>query len=682
MDAFQLCPLGEDRLNTTGKVLDVEQYIRRAHMFSNQYDEEHVQLSKYYPCFKIADLPGAALKVVGVLQPNCDLQEAEDMRTDPSKISTYFFRILNNAIQALPKTTRTRRHNLVLTTEMTSRVPVYYRVYPEDISVLSSHVRRLSRSLPPGAPYRFWFFCHKYGLQLKLQPGPLTVEGCGLSAVVRDARKVDCASIHLAVEFRCQRDGYSPFWRLEQVASFLGSGTDKFPFMGLMEIGNASCTSPRLDAMVADGWPEESAQNIHPTYAQAYTPTVKAYTPAQKGMKDKKPFWAHPFLLSILLGKDYVASRKAFQGIKESTAQDADYLSFKEAVALQVEETKARFEVAITTRLLPAILEVNLTALADNIAGSSIIVQIPTAHMVGYCNSLMDELYAPLMAAHRGDLEGKRGELSTVLLCESLLAMLPSGSLKDMPYSLFKEYGIVPMTSGSMGRAKHLSLRGCVRLEGGLLYVPRRRVRKIFVPLEGIGTGGGKKEAYNMLQFLDTMKTRRRGDIATRAAHILVDQFVADLVRSRQVSSRRVLTDAAALVNSGCTVRGFVDSKTYVSRALDLSNVPRRGAVYGFLKVAVALTSQDRLSRALAKSLSSRLKFVPRATLHEGTRVFNVSLYDVVCPRPLAAVAMDIRSGEAPQMEKTECMPLLDAARVDMIESFHLTNVVASNATK
>lgn len=594
MDAFQLCPLGETRLETTGTVVDVEQYIRRAHMFSDQYDREHVGLSQYYPCFKVADLPGAALKVMGVLKPSCSVEEAEAMRADPSSISAHFFRrVFNKAIQALPTTARTRRHNLVLAAEIAGRLPVYYRIYPEDVSLLSHHIRVQSRSLPPQFPYRFWFLCHKYGLQMKLQLGALTLQQCGLSAIVTDARKVDCASVHLAVEFTCQTEGYSPFWHLDRLSTFLRGGTTQtFPFMGLTEVGNASCKSPILHALISAGWPEEAAGDIHCTYTQAYTPTVKGYTPAAKGLQERKPFWAHPFLLSMLLGKDYVADRRAFRGIRESTAGDADYLQFKEAVALQVEEAKARFEVAVTTRRLQAVLQVDLQALTQHIMGSNLIVRVPTADMVGYCNSLVEELYAPLKAAYRGDLEGKRGELSTVLLCESLLAMLPSMSTKDMPYGLLKQYDIVPMTSGSMARNRHISLRGRVRLEGGVLYVPRKRVRRIFVPLEGIGTGGGRKEAYDMLQFLDTIKTRRRGDVAKRAARILVDQFAADLVRTRQVSSKRVLTDAATLVNSGCTVTQFVDGKEYVRRALDLSHLPRRGAVYGFMKMAVALTSQ------------------------------------------------------------------------------------------
>ena len=299
---------------------------------------------------------------------------------------------------------------------------------------------------------------------------------------------MDCVSLDFAVEFRHTNDAMVPFWRMDSTTAYLpGRRTTKYPFMGLPEIGNVTSCMPRLESLVGASWPEESADSIHPVYAQAYIPVVKAYTAYGKDNKGKKPFQDHPFLLSAMLGREYISTRREFSHIRQSTEENADYLMLRESLRLQLEEDpRARFEVVVSSRSIGDLLEVDTDAMARHLVGASLLVQVPRSDMVGYCNAVVDELYAPLAASHRGDLEGLRGELSTVLLCESLLAMFHDKG-KDMPYSLFRDYDIMPWESGSMARERHLSLQDCARLEGGVLYVPRRRVRRIWVPLEGIG---------------------------------------------------------------------------------------------------------------------------------------------------------------------------------------------------
>ncbi len=123
--------------------------------------------------------------------------------------------------------------------------------------------------------------------------------------------------------------------------------------------------------------------------------------------------------------------------------------------------------------------------------------------------------------------------------------------------------------------------------DGGLLYVPRGQVQRIWVPLDRIATtAGGRHEAYQVLEFLDSVKTRRRGDIASRAAPILVERFMDELVSTRMISSSKVLTDARAFSDSTCSIHSVVGSKEYARRAFDLNNLPHRGSIYGFLKMA------------------------------------------------------------------------------------------------
>ena len=79
--------------------------------------------------------------------------------------------------------------------------------------------------------------------------------------------------------------------------------------------------------------------------------------------------------------------------------------------------------------------------------------------MPRYALALLQELVAPLQAALDGSLDGP-GQLSTVLLCKTLLSFLPRMSLRDMPYNLLREYRIAPIESGVMAAKRHISLSG------------------------------------------------------------------------------------------------------------------------------------------------------------------------------------------------------------------------------
>jgi hypothetical protein len=61
---------------------------------------------------------------------------------------------------------------------------------------------------------------------------------------------------------------------------------------------------------------------------------------------------------------------------------------------------------------------------------------------------LVNELYAPLFTAMATDGTGMMG---TIVLCKTLLLLLPTMSTKDMPYRLLREYNITPIGSGVIG---------------------------------------------------------------------------------------------------------------------------------------------------------------------------------------------------------------------------------------
>ena len=162
LNAFKVCPFGEGRMYTKPKVTDVGCYFYKAQMFdSNSYDDDHRQRSSLlFPGFNLIEIVGSSIKVVAVVNRTGSLIEIDGMLENRDSLSRYFFlRVLAPAIDRLPVTTRTRKNNLT-TQIMSSKVlPAYFRVYPEDISALSSHIMHVMQGLPHDAPYRLVGIC-------------------------------------------------------------------------------------------------------------------------------------------------------------------------------------------------------------------------------------------------------------------------------------------------------------------------------------------------------------------------------------------------------------------------------------------------------------------------------------------------------------------------------------------
>ena len=94
--------------------------------------------------------------------------------------------------------------------------------------------------------------------------------------------------------------------------------------MCLSEIGNVASKLPHSNSL-ADAWPE----TVHLTYVQAYTPLLKP-------MDESRLFHDHPFLLTMLLGREYVRTHHKFRHLVECT--DA-LKEFEELVATQIIQT-------------------------------------------------------------------------------------------------------------------------------------------------------------------------------------------------------------------------------------------------------------------------------------------------------------------------------------------------------
>ena len=90
------------------------------------------------------------------------------------------------------------------------------------------------------------------------------------------------------------------------------------PFFGLSEVGNVTVTKPISD-MLLDPWLPSSRDTMSLNYIQFYIKSLYSM-----------PFIDHPFLLTLMLGKEYVKNNKTFERLFLSTEKDLDYLSLKE----------------------------------------------------------------------------------------------------------------------------------------------------------------------------------------------------------------------------------------------------------------------------------------------------------------------------------------------------------------
>ena len=126
-------------------------------------------------------------------------------------------------------------------------------------------------------------------------------------------------------------------------------------------------------------------------------------------------------------------------------------------------------------------------------------LQVPK---ITFSLGLVDELYTPLLTAKA---TGGVGLMGTVLLCETLLSLLPIMSTKDMPYCLLRDYDITLIGSGIMAWERHWSLLGYAQLTGNVLQITRPVVHRVFVPLNHL-PADGRRQVIRMLGLLEEIQ--------------------------------------------------------------------------------------------------------------------------------------------------------------------------------
>ena len=148
------------------KVTDYNNLISKSDVFNSDIYQGTTlnQHAKFFPGFVLSEIPGAPLRVLGVLNARTSVEEVECIAQNPSRFADEFFQhVLTPAFRSMPQETRTRKNNLAL-----EFLPSYFRVYPEDLPILSTHIKSAVRSLPEDKPYRHYFMYCKYGQQFSL----------------------------------------------------------------------------------------------------------------------------------------------------------------------------------------------------------------------------------------------------------------------------------------------------------------------------------------------------------------------------------------------------------------------------------------------------------------------------------------------------------------------------------
>ena len=370
LDAFVVCPFGEGRVYTSPKVTDHTVYLYKAQMFeTGMYDADHQRMAKFIPGFNFTDISGGALRVLGIVNKSGSLQELEEIAEKKEKFANYFFReVLMKAIGKLPATTRTRKHNLIHSAQ---DLPEYFRLYNEDIALLSSAITAVQRSLPSNAPYRFYFLFVKLGQQLTLAHN---MRSDFFTDIISSPARVDSSCIHIATTFTHTSPNFSIFWNLLSPTSlYTGQDVKKYPFFGLSQVGNVTVKTPTNSAPFFTAWHPTAQQCSRITYVQFYSPLTKSFS--------SKPFEDHPFLLTLMLGRDYVRSNSTFRKVWLAAEMDGDFTALREAIQLHLDPASARCEVVITGSDLAELVRVDLSQLAENIKNAGLLLQVNNSRL-------------------------------------------------------------------------------------------------------------------------------------------------------------------------------------------------------------------------------------------------------------------------------------------------------------
>ena len=238
-----------------------------------------------------------------------------------------------------------------------------------------------------------------------------------------------------------------------------------------------------------------------------------------------------------------------------------------------------------------------------------------------------------MQAAIQGTLAGP-GALGTVILCESLINFLVTGTSQHQSYQVLKAYDVVPISA--LAKTRRIDLRSIATIHDGFLYVTRPVLEKIWVPMGSL-TASARATASAMLSFLESLKAGRNSLMATtRAADIIVNQFKHDLIEMGMVKSAKNFQTAE---KDDC-IKDVMTADEYVSHVFVPQNLPSEMSTKAFLTIAMDLLHQPTLRKKVAQKLLKEVKIVPRTTVHSRVITFSPSVCTLLTERQLSGRLM------------------------------------------
>ena len=264
-------------------------------------------------------------------------------------------------------------------------------------------------------------------------------------------------------------------------------------------------------------------------------------------------------------------------------------------------------------------------------------MQGPTRDYSGYVRNLVKELYGPLRAALKGDLTGP-GTLGTVMLCETVLSFLPTGSFFNQPYQILKVYDIAPISA--LHLTKKIDLRRFATTRNGILYIRKPTLQRIYIPTRSLPSSA-RVTVSTMISFLEQLQTGVRSALAiSRAAKLIIDQLKRDLHEMGIVHDPHLFQDVFRGTSTVC-IRDSLTADEYISRVLvHPQQLPSDMSTRAFLTIALDLFEPSQLKQKMVEALINGAKVVPRTTVHAHRVIFSSSLCTIIVRGPVSGIAV------------------------------------------
>ena len=158
-----------------------------------------------------------------------------------------------------------------------------------------------------------------------------------------------------------------------------------------------------------------------------------------------------------------------------STAKLLEYQQIQEAIEMNLTKSEAHLKFVLCAPRLDALFSFNPATISTQVSWnkllvkvrpyylfsthnfSALLLQVSRGDMKTYTKKVFNDLIQPLKAAISDTFRGPT-TIATVLLAETLLALLPTMSTQNITYDVLKEYQLVPLQSGSMQHNRRICL--------------------------------------------------------------------------------------------------------------------------------------------------------------------------------------------------------------------------------